>query len=120
MKYDDVPILLDNSLLPCVRDCEGDTKRDCDGDSKKDCEGDNEEYFEGDSEEDREEVGEWDGKEIAGSSVNEKETISVDHELKYFKVVKISVRILYIVRVGWPQYKLKVQRLSLFSTRYCY
>ena len=34
-----------------------------------------------------------------------KETISVDHELKYFEVVKISVRILYITRLTTIQIK---------------
>ena len=50
-------ILLDNSLLLCVRDCKGDSKKNCEegnkrdcegdseGDSKTDCEGDNEEAF---------------------------------------------------------------------------
>ena len=83
----DVSILLDNSLLLCVRDCKGDSEGDSEGD------------FKGDSEEDCEEVGEGDGKEIIGFSVNEKRTISVDHELKYLEVVTTSVRILYIIRV---------------------
>ena len=56
----DVSILLDNSLLLCVRDCKGDSEGDSEGD------------FKGDSEEDCEEVGEGDGEEIAGSSVDEK------------------------------------------------
>ena len=89
----DVSILLDDSLLVCVRDCEGDSEGESEGESEGDCEGDNE----GDCEE----VGEGDGEEIAGSSVNDKRDYSrsVDHELKFLKVVIISARILYIVRV---------------------
>ena len=56
----DVSILLDDSLLVCVRDCEGDIE----GESEGGCEGD--------SEGDCEEVGERDGEEIDGSSVDEK------------------------------------------------
>ena len=82
VKCDDVPILLDNSFLLSVKDCEGDSevdceednKRDCEGDSegdsKTDCEGNNEEDFEGDGIEDCEKVGEEDEEEIAGSSVD--------------------------------------------------
>ena len=82
VKCDDVPMLLDNSLLLSVKDCEGDSKVDCEednkrdreedseGDSKTDCEGDNEEDFEGDGIGDCEKVGEGDGEEIASSSVD--------------------------------------------------
>ena len=56
----DVSILLDNSSLLCVRDCEWDneeeSERDCEGESEGNCE----------------EVGEGDEEEIAGSSVDEK------------------------------------------------
>ena len=96
VKCDDVPILLDDSLLLSVRDCEGDNEVDCVGDSKKDCEGDSEgdcegdsegdcegdskrdceedseEVSEGDSERDCEKVGEGVGEEIGDSSVDEK------------------------------------------------
>ena len=48
VKSSDVCIPLDDSSLPCVRDCEGDSEGDC------------------------KEVGKGDRKEIAGSSVDEK------------------------------------------------
>ena len=53
-----VSILLDDSLLVCVRDCEGDIE----GESEGGCEGDSDGDFEG--------VGEGDGEGIAGSSVD--------------------------------------------------
>ena len=59
-----VSILLDDSLLVCVRDCEGDSEEGCEGESEGDCEGDSNGDFE--------EVGEGDGEGIAGSSVDEK------------------------------------------------
>ena len=57
-----VSILLDDGLLVCVRDCEGDSEESCEGESEGDCEGDSDGDFE--------EVGEGDGEGIAGSSVD--------------------------------------------------
>ena len=56
VKCDDVPILLDNSLLLCVRDCEGDSKVDCEEGNKRDCEGDSEGDSKTDCERDNEEA----------------------------------------------------------------
>ena len=61
MKCDDVPILLDNSLLPCVRDCKGDSEGESEGNNEADCK----------------EVGEGDKKEIDGSSVDMKKGLII-------------------------------------------